>query len=60
MQTNINIIQAMTGYGSEKPLAIFAKLFALIPAIIPIVKKIYPEKILINFDYLTNLPLLHL
>ena len=41
-------MQAITGYGSEKPLAIFAKLLALTPATIPINKKTYPEKILIT------------
>ena len=43
-QTNMNTIQATAGYNSEKPFDILAKLFALIPAIIPIVRKIYPEK----------------
>jgi len=36
----MNTTQAITGFNSEKPLDIFAKLFALIPAIIPMVRKI--------------------
>ena len=49
MQQNIKNKQAAVALRLVKPLDILAKLFALMPVIIPTAKKIYPDKTVINF-----------